>query len=182
MAPELNRVLEFVVIILVAAGAVWLLFRVTRRPPARDNLVLGYPPEHYPAHEATRLPALRKLAATQARLHAVYHRLPSSDPTLQVGEVAIWLRVFLVELRRMMDAAYRVALIADVYRQADHLDRLAAEVAELESQIADDIAQVLLGHQGAVRNEALSRRLGALRECAGELGRMAGAPATPGDD
>jgi hypothetical protein len=133
-------------------------------------------------HGVAHSPALRALAATQARLVSVYRRLPASDPTIPVGDLAIWLRVFLLELRQMMDTAYRVAVITDVYQQSTHLNRLVAEVQQIERQIADDLAQRLMAADGDTRNELLNRRLTALRECAHELASLEGTRTSAGSD
>jgi len=170
-----ERLLGLAVVIVVAVGAVWTLLRMTHhRAPEHDGLVLGYPPDQFPVQRVVRHPALRALAATQARLVSVYRQLPVSDRTVPVNDLAIWLRVFLAELRQMMDTAYRVAVITDAYGRSAHLDRLAAEVQQLETQIADDITQRLLGYDGGAHDEVLNRRLAMLRSCARELASLEG--------
>lgn len=169
---QLERLLGLVVVLLVAVGAVWGLLRATgRRPPTADDLVLGYPPELFPNQRLTRGPALQALVATQTRLLELAQRLPTATPTAQTGELAIWLRVILLELRSVMDTAYRVAIITEVHQRSDHLERLVAEVQHLEARVADDIAHHVVSGIGDA--SGLDRRLTVLRECAQELTDLA---------
>jgi hypothetical protein len=178
---QVDRLLGLGVVIAVAVGAVLLLLRATRRSDPRDGeIVLGYPPDLFPVYQVTQQPALRALAATQARLLSVYRRLPAHDRAAPVGEIAVWLRVFLLELRQMMDTAYRVALVSDLYGHSRYLDQLVAEVQAIEAQIADDIARRLLGTDGPRHDEALGRRLALLRQCARELTSLEAAPRSAG--
>jgi hypothetical protein len=172
-----ERLLALGLVIAIAAGAVALaLWLNRRRTPQHEGLVLGYPPDLFPARDAAGGSALRALAAVQQRLVAVYRRLPAGDAAVPVGDAALWLRVFLLELRRLMDGAYRAAVITAAYGPTDHLDRLVAEVEAIEAQIVDDLTRQLLGGAGAGRTDRLNRRLAALRECAGEFAAIADAP------
>src|SRR3712207_4010241 len=86
---------------LVAVGAVIWLLRLSARQQARPGpIMVGYPVDLFPATGLTREGPLATLAATQARLVAIYtHMPPQSDS-------AIWLQTFLRELREIMDTAY----------------------------------------------------------------------------
>ena len=182
-ADQIERLLGLGVVIVVAIGAVAVLLRSPRRrTPPVGEVVVGYPPDLFPVRCVVRQPALQALAATQARLLAVYQRLPVSDRTAPVSEIAIWLKVFLLELRQMMDTAYRVALVTDVYGHSPHLDRLVADVQQIEAQLADDITRRLLGADGELRDDVLNRRLEMLRQCARELAGLATAPTSAPSD
>jgi hypothetical protein len=180
--PAVERLLGLGLVIAVAAAAVALALRLNRRRAAEhEGIVLGYPPELYPTGVAASAPALGALAAVQARLTAVDRQLAAADPGMTVGDLALWLRVFLLELRRLMDAAYRAAVITDAYGGADRLDRLAVEVRTIEAQVIDDITGRLLGEAGAGRPDRLNRRLAALRDCARELAEVTAPPTGAGD-
>src|SRR5512145_1150717 len=86
-----------------ALGAILLIWRTSaRRTPTRSDVVLGYPPDQFPAHDIVNQDALRALAATQSRLLAIFDGLP------QGSDSAIRLHAFLIELRAIMDVAYQV--------------------------------------------------------------------------
>jgi hypothetical protein len=164
---ELARLLGLGVVIAVAVGAVLLLLRLSER---RGDLVLGYPPDLFPAQALTHGGPLAALAATQVRLAALEARLPLRS------DQRIWLRTFLGELRQIMDAAYRAAAIAEVYRQTAPLEQLAAEVQRIESEVAAHVARRLLAHEADAYDELLDGRLATLRLCLHELASLADAP------
>ena len=152
----------------IAIGAVLLLLRFgARGSSSRAGIVQGYPPSLFPRQELVRGGALTALAATQARLLAVYEQASAQS------DLAIWLGPFLRELREIMDTAYRVAAIAQPYGTPAQLERLIAEVQEIESQVAGHAVQLLLAREGDAERELLDGRLAALRLCVRELGRAA---------
>src|SRR3712207_1775769 len=110
-------------VILMALFAVALMLRGDGRNRKRESpIVVGYPADLYPARSLVSVGPLAALVATQARLVAIYHQLPIASDS------AVWLRTFLVELRQIMDTAYRVALVTRVYGQTTPLDLLVDEV------------------------------------------------------
>jgi hypothetical protein len=157
---DLIRVLGLGLVVLVAVGAVLLLLRLSDR---RGQALLGYPPDRFPAQALTRGGPLAALAATQARLAALEARLPPR------GDQRIWLRTFLGELREIMDTAYHVAVIAEVYGQVAQLERLAAEVRAIEIEVAEHVTRRLLARDGDAHDELLDGRLATLRLCLREL-------------
>lgn len=108
-------------------------------------------------------PGLAGLAATQARLLAIYRGLPPES------ELAVWLFAFLRELRAVMDTAYRAAAVAQLYGQEPPLDALQAEVARIEADLAAQLARRVLDRDGDTQRELLEGRLAALRLCARQL-------------
>lgn len=168
---ELVRLLGLVVVIAVAIGAVLLLLWLSERRERHGAAVLGYPPDLFPAQSLTRAGPLATLAATQARLALLEARLsPRSDQR-------IWLRTFLSELREIMDTAYHVAAIAEVYGQMAQLERLAAEVRGIEAEIAEHVTRRLLMRDGDAHDELLDGRLATLRLCLRELASLSDAHA-----
>jgi hypothetical protein len=163
---DLIRLVGLGVVAIVAVGAVLLLLRLSERG-ARGAAVLGYPPDRYPAQELTRGGPLAELAAVQARLSALALRLPPHS------DQRIWLQTFLDELREIMDTAYRASLIAQIYGQPAGLDRLVAEVRQIEAEAAANVTQQLLARAGDAHDELLDGRLAALRLCARELAGLA---------
>lgn len=163
-SDDVKQLLGLAVVVLVTLGAVWLLLRLPGRTSSgADDLVLGYPPERFPARELTRGPALLALAATQGRLLSIYQQIPAHS------DLAIWVRAFLGELREIMDTAYRVALVTEVYGQPALLSQLIAEVQQIETQVAEQVAQRLLARDGDAQQELLDGRLAALRMCTRQL-------------
>lgn len=165
MTPDdVTQLLGLGAVVLVTLGALWLLLRL---PSGKNKdagaLVLGYPPDRFPARELTRSPALLALAATQSRLLSIYRQIPPQS------DLAVWVRTFLNELREIMDTAYRVALVTELYGQPALLDRLIAEVQQIETQVAEQVAQRLLARDGDAQQELLDGRLAALRMCMREL-------------
>jgi len=148
---------------LMALGVLWLMLRVQKAPRGPD-LVRGYPPERFPAQDLTRSGPLASLAMTQTRLLAVYAQLPTHS------EGAVWLNSFLGELRQVMDVAYRAAGIAQHYGGSARLDRLAAEVQAVESQLAERLVKRALRNDGDLDEAELDSRLAVLRGCVRELG------------
>ena len=72
LSAQLNHLLGLGAVGLVALGAVLLLLRFSGRAgPGRGRLLLGYPPELFPAQHLTRGGALAALAATQSRLASI---------------------------------------------------------------------------------------------------------------
>jgi hypothetical protein len=166
LSAELNHLLGLAAVCLVALGAVLLLLRFSGRgEPGRR--VLGYPPDLFPAQHLTRGGALATLAATQARLAAIQQQVsPQSD-------LSIWLGAFLDELRAIMDTAYRVTVITEIYGRPAQIDRLVAEVQQIEAEIAGHVARRLLTHDGDAQAELLDGRLATLRMCVRELAGVA---------
>ena len=163
-----EHLLGLVVVTVVALGAVALLLRSGARGVAdHGGTVLGYPPELFPDREVVRGSPLSALAATQARLVSIYTHIPAH------GDSAVWLNAFLRELREIMNTAYRVAVIAQVYNRPAALERLVAEVRHVEQEIAEQIAQRLLLQDGDAHDELLAGRLATLRLCARELAVLA---------
>ena len=171
MHMELARLFGLAIVIAVAVGAVLLLLRLSDRRDRRGEAVLGYPPDLFPAQTLTNRGPLAALAATQARLAALEARLPPRS------DQRIWLRTFLGELREIMDTAYHVAAIAEVYGQMAQLDRLADEVQGIEAQVADHVTRRLLARDGDAHDELLDGRLATLRLCLRELASLADAHA-----
>ena len=162
--------LQLGAVAVIAVGAVLLLLRISTRTTAmHGSMVQGYPPSLFPCQKLVRAGPLAALAATQARLLAIYEQAPHQS------DLAVWLEPFLRELREIMDTAYRAATIVQAYGQPAAIERLAAEVQEIEAQIAGHAVQLLLAHDGDAERELLDGRLAALRLCARELGRVAGA-------
>jgi hypothetical protein len=153
---------------LIATVVVVMLLRISARGMAVRGIVQGYPPSLFPCQDVVRGGALAALAATQARLLSVYQQAPAQS------DLAVWLGPFLRELREIMDTAYRVAAITQPYGSPPQLERLVAEVQEVEAQIAGHAVQLLLARDGDAEQELLDGRLAALRMCATELGRLAG--------
>lgn len=168
---QLWQVFNLIVVIGIAIGAILLLLRLSKPASKRTgDMIIGYPPHLFPAHALTRSGPLAALAATQTRLTSVYQQLPAQS------EVAIWLRTFLGELREIMDTAYRVAVITQVYGQSTQLERLAAEVQQIEQQIASHVTSHLLSRDADAYQEVLNGRLEALRMCANELSALVSQP------
>lgn len=193
MPEALTRLAGLGVVALISLGALWLLLRIGGPARARPGeLLAGYPADRFPDRAIAQLPALRELAATQARLLAIYDQLPPE------GDLAIWLLTFLRELRAIMDTAYRAGLVAQLYGHgsmhhaeqrtpspepgqaapatlaAPALDALSAEVAAIERAVAAQIARRLLQRDADADRELLDARLAALRLCAQQL--SGGAP------
>jgi len=161
---QLDRLLGLGAVCLVALGAVLLLLRFSGRAgPRRGRLLLGYPPELFPAQHLTRVGTLAALAATQSRLASIERQLPLQS------DLSIWLCAFLNELRAIMDTAYRVTVITEIYGRSAQLDRLAAEVQQIEAEIVEHVARRLLAHDGDAQAELLDGRLATLRMCVREL-------------
>jgi hypothetical protein len=160
---ELARLLGLVIVIVVAVGAVLLLLRLSDRQNRRGEMVLGYPPDLFRAQALARSGPLAALAATQTRLAALEAWLPPRS------DQRIWLRTFLGELRQIMDTAYHVAAIAEVYGQIAQLERLADEVRGIEAEVADHVTRRLLARDADAHNELLDGRLATLRLCVREL-------------
>jgi hypothetical protein len=164
---EFIRILGLGLVIVVAVGAVLLLLRLSDRRERHGTAALGYPADLFPAQALTRLAPLAALAATQARLAGLEARLPPRS------DQRIWLRTFLAELREIMDTAYHVAAIAEVYGHMAQLDQLAAEVRGIEAEIADHVTRRLLARDGDAHDELLAGRLATLRLCLRELASLA---------
>jgi hypothetical protein len=164
---DLIRILGLGLVIAVAVGAVLLLLWLSERRDQHGAAALGYPPDLYPAQALTRSGPLAALAATQARLAALEARLPPRS------DQRIWLRTFLNELHEIMDTAYHVAAIAEVYGQMAQLERLAAEVRRIEAEVANHVTRRLLARDGDAYDELLDGRLATLRLCLRELANLA---------
>ena len=170
---DLIHILGLGLVVTIAIGAVLLLLWLSERRGAprarRGEPVLGYPPDLFPAQALTRRGPLAALAASQARLAALETRLPPHS------DQRIWLRTFLAELRQIMDTAYQVAAIAEVYGQTGPLERLAAEVQQIEAEVAAHVSRRLLARDGDAHDELLDGRLATLRLCTRELAGLADA-------
>lgn len=163
-SDDVKQLIGLSVVVLMTLGVLWLLLRLPNgRSRPSGGLVLGYPPDLFPARQLTRSPALLALAATQRRLLSIYQQTPAHS------DLAVWVRAFLNELREIMDTAYRVALVTEVYGQPALLDRLIVEVEQIETQVVEQVAQRLLARDGDAQQELLDGRLAALRMCMREL-------------
>jgi hypothetical protein len=152
------------VVLVFAVGAAVLLLRASGRAVIhRSGVIQGYPASRYPAQALTHAGPLAALAATQARLLSIYEQVPAQS------ELAVWLRPFLVELRAIMDTAYRVTVITHIYEKTAPLDRLVAEVQQIEAQLADHAVQQLLARDADAQHELLDGRIETLRLCVREL-------------
>ncbi len=169
MVPaQLDRLLGLGAVCLVALGAVLLLLRFSgRAAPGHSRLLLGYPPDLFPAQHLARGGALAALAATQSRLASIERQLPPQS------DLSIWLCAFLYELRAIMDTAYRVTVITEIYGRPAQLDRLVAEMQQIEAEIAEHVARRLLARDGDAQAELLDGRLATLRMCVRELAGVA---------
>ncbi len=164
LPAELDRLLGLGAVGLVALGAVLLLLRFSGSTAAgQGRWLLGYPPELFPAQHLTRGGTLAALAATQSRLASIERQVaPHSD-------LSIWLCAFLHELRAIMDTAYRVTVITEIYGRPAQLDRLADELQQIEAEIVEHVARRLLERDGDAQAELLDGRLATLRMCVREL-------------
>ena len=79
------------------------------------------------------------------------------------------LYTFLHELRAIMDVAYRVAVVTRAYGAPAQLDRLVAEVQQIEKQLADHVVHRLLAYEADEQTALLTHRLESLRQCVYEL-------------
>lgn len=164
VANAIDGLVGLGIIIVVAVGAVLLLLRLSDGNRATDDTWrIGYPPDIFPAQALTRSGPLATLAATQMRLISIYRQMPAQS------DLTIWLGAFLQELRAIMDTAYRVAVVTQVYGQTAHLDRLVAEVQQIEAQVAEHVTRQLLVREADRYREPLDGRLATLRLCVREL-------------
>jgi hypothetical protein len=150
----------------IALGAIALLLRLSARTTS-SGVARGYPPGLFSRQDLVRNGPLAALAAIQARLLAIYEQTPNQS------DLAIWLQLFLSELRGIMDTAYRVAAISSAYGPHPRLDRLVADVQAIEAEIADHAIQLVLASNGDSEQEWLSARMATLRMCASELAQAA---------
>ncbi len=164
VTTEIEALIRLGIVILVAVGAVLFLLRLSDRGRAqRDAWLIGYPPDIFPAQALAHSGPLAALAATQSRLVSIYRQMPAQS------ELTIWLSAFLWELRAIMDTAYRVALVTQVYDQTAHLAQLVAEVEAIEVQIADHVTRQLLAQANDIGCESLEGHLATLRLCVREV-------------
>lgn len=168
-STPLEKVLGLGLVAAVAFGALWLLLRTGERR-SRALGAMGYPPSRFPARHLTQVGPLAALALTEARLALLHAQLPTHS------DLAPWLAAFLAELRQLMEMAYRVQVITEVYGPPAHLERIVTEVQGLEQQIAQDVAQHLLTHEGNAQQELLDDRLATLHLCGQELRRAISSP------
>lgn len=168
-STPLEKVLGLALVTAVALGALWLLLRAGERRPAASGAV-GYPPDSFPARHLTQSGPLAALALTEARLALLHAQLPA------YSDLAPWLAVFRAELRHLMEMAYRVMVITEVYGQPAALDSIVAEVQGLEEQLAHDLAQHLLVREGDTQQVQLEARLATLRLCGQELAGVVSSP------
>jgi hypothetical protein len=164
MDNPIPMIMNLAAVAAFALGAILLIWRTSaRRPPTRSDVVLGYPPDQFPAHDVVNQDALRTLAATQSRLLAIYDGLP------QGSDSARRLHAFLIELRAIMDVAYQVALITRAYGPSPQLTRIATEVQQIETQLTQQMIHRLLSYEADVQEELLSARFASLRELVREI-------------
>ena len=149
----------------IALGAIVLLLRLSTRTTS-SGIARGYPAGLFPRQDLVRSGSLAALAAIQARLLAIYEQTPRQS------DLAVWLQLFLGELRAIMDTAYRVAVISSAYGPHPLLDRLVANIQAIETEVAEHAIQLVLASSDA-EQEWLSARLATLRMCAGELAQAA---------
>ncbi len=148
----------------VAVVGVLVVFSWSEQPSAHVQWQMpGYPPDRFPVRELVQDGPLAAFGATQTRLLAMYRQLPSE------GDTTVWLRIFLCELRAIMDNAYYVALVTDSYERSPIFDWLVVELQQIETEIAGQIAECLLLQEGDAQQELLAGRLASLRMCAREL-------------
>jgi hypothetical protein len=151
-------------VIAIGIGTVFVMLRFSDRTiNRRSGLVEGYPASLFSAQDITRSDPLIALTAAQKRILIMYEQVPPHS------DMATWLYTFLQELREIMDTAYRVALIAQVYQRPASLDWLVAEVRQTEEQLADHVMERLLVQDGDAQRELLDLRLASLRKCVREL-------------
>lgn len=156
--------LGLVVVSIVAVTSVIVLFRRSENIDEHQRWqIVGYPSQLVPAHELTRNGPLAALIVVQARLLSMYRQLPADS------DVAIWLRMFLYELRTIMDTAYYAAQVTDAYERSPLFDWLVVEVQQIEADLAVRIAQRLLLPADDPEQELLAARLASLRMCVREL-------------
>jgi hypothetical protein len=161
---DIEGIVKLGIVMLMAVSAVLLLLRLSDRGRAQRNAwLVGYPPDIFPAQALTQSGPLAALAATQCRLVSLYRQMPAQS------DLTIWLGAFLRELRAIMDTAYRVAVVTQVYGQTPHLERLVAEVEAIELQIADHVTRQLLAQTDDIGREPLEGHLATLRLCVREL-------------
>jgi hypothetical protein len=96
--------------------------------------------------------------------------LPIYEQSPPQSDLAIWLAMFLREHRAIMDVAYRVVPITRLYGNTSQLDRIVAEVQQIEAQIAEQAIGQLLHRDADPQLALLDGRLDTLRLCARELG------------
>ncbi|HEX8682161.1 MAG TPA: hypothetical protein VF707_07605 [Ardenticatenaceae bacterium] len=167
MASDVERLLGLGVVAVLALGAVSFLLWITGEPRRRHGaLVLGYPPDLFPARHLTQSGMLLALAAVQARLVSIYRQIPAES------ETGLWLEAFLKELREIMNTAYRVVVVTEIYGRPTALESLVAEVEQLERQVVEHITQRLLARDGDAQEELLDARLEMLRVYMQELARL----------
>jgi hypothetical protein len=164
MHDTLSILLGLIVTAFVSGVGVVLLLRIGK-PQLKPSLELvrGYPVEHFPDQQAVRSEPLLALVATQTRLLSVYAQLPRQS------DLAVWVHAFLLELRQIMDSAYRVAGVAMLYDKIGQLDTVVREVQRIEAQLAEAAMQHLLDAQSDVDTERFETRLAVLRRCVKEL-------------
>ncbi len=154
-------------ITLIAVGGVVILFGWgDRRHNQPHWCVAGYPAARFPARTLVQDGPLASLTAIQSRLLRMQQQLPPGTDT------AVWLQVFLGELRAIMDTAYTVMLATNGYERSPIFDWLVVELQQIEREIAFYIAQDLLLGDADPHHELFAGRLASLRMCASELGSL----------
>jgi hypothetical protein len=154
----------------VAGGAVFAFLRYSQKSAihAATGIVQGYPAQAYPLQQATSTVQLQALTAVQQRLLLIYDQAPARS------DLTIWLKLFLVELRAIMDVAYRVAPLMQLYGKNQQLDQLVLEVQLIETQIAECSISSLLQQAPDQQLNMLESRLATLRLCTKQLGETVG--------
>ena len=160
---EFQKLLGLVLVLIVAVGVLVFFLRQNSPKTKEGQMQLGYPSHLFPARHLTKNGSLAALTITQSRLLTMYQQLPAHS------ELSLWLRAFLEELRQIMDTAYRVAMITEVYGQPVQLDDLVAEVQQIEKEVAEHTTRCLLERDSDAQHEQLDSRLAMLRLCVKEL-------------
>jgi hypothetical protein len=165
----MSYVLDLGEIAMTMAGSLALLAQQgngNKRPPEQhttESLVVGYPPHLFPAHMLTQSGPLAELATIQKRLIAMSRQLsPQRD-------LSPWLSLFLVELREVMDRAYRVAVIAQVYAQPSRLETLVRMVQQIELEIVRRTKRSLIYQESRAETLPLFAHFASLRMFAQEM-------------
>lgn len=154
--------------ILILSLVAQFIFKRGRPGKQRHTFLVGYPPDLFPSQELTQSGPLADLAAAQGRLVSVYQNLPVQST------LTIWLRTFLIELRDMMDTAYRVMVITQTYGYPAQVECLVVAVQQMEYRIAFLATQRLLAHDASVQHERLNEQLATVRLCLRALSASTG--------
>lgn len=168
---QIEHLLGLSLVVMVTLLGVALVLRGSGRAPvATGALLIGYPPSRYPAQHLMTIGPLAMLAATQSRLVAMYGHMD------QASDSAIWLRIFLQELREIMDTVYRTAVITDGYGHTPAVGELVVELQQIERVLVEQLGQRMLQRDGDAHAELLAGRVATLHLCVRELAQLAEQP------